>query len=86
MLYNCGPSIVKSSHGLLSTVGYKAGPNSPAIYALEGSVSVGGSSLTWLRDNMGLIKTPAEAGELASSVTDTGGVYFVTGFSGLFAP
>ncbi|KDE06233.1 hypothetical protein MVLG_03392 [Microbotryum lychnidis-dioicae p1A1 Lamole] len=86
MLYNTGRDIVKSAHGLLTTVGYKAGPNAQIAYALEGSVAVGGSSVQWLRDNLGLIKDAKEAGELAEEVEDTGGVYFVTGFSGLFAP
>ncbi|SCZ96498.1 BZ3500_MvSof-1268-A1-R1_Chr8-2g10237 [Microbotryum saponariae] len=98
MLYNTGSDIVKSTHGLLTTVGYKAGPNAQIAYALEGSVAVGGSSVQWyvaqepassgqrLRDNLGLIKNAKEAGELAEEVEDTGGVYFVTGFSGLFAP
>jgi glycerol kinase len=39
-----------------------------------------------LRDNLGIIDNPKEAGELAEQVDDTGGVYFVTGFGGLFAP
>ncbi|KAM0753824.1 glycerol kinase [Meredithblackwellia eburnea MCA 4105] len=86
MLYNTSKDIVKSTHGLLTTVGYKAGPNAPANYALEGAVAVGGSSVQWLRDNLGIIKEAREAGDLAAQVKDTGGVYFVTGFSGLFAP
>ncbi|KAI5478016.1 glycerol kinase [Pseudohyphozyma bogoriensis] len=86
MLYNTGDDIVQSSHGLLTTVGYRAGPDSPATYALEGSVAVGGSSVHWLRDNLEIIKEAKEVGALADTVKDTGGVYFVTGFSGLFAP
>ncbi|BGP20182.1 hypothetical protein JCM10213_000733 [Rhodosporidiobolus nylandii] len=86
MLYNTGTDIVKSTHGLVTTVGYKMGPNNPLHYALEGSVAVGGSSVQWLRDNLGIIEHPREAGQLAEMVADTGGVYFVTGFAGLFAP
>ncbi|GAA6013092.1 hypothetical protein JCM10207_006169 [Rhodosporidiobolus poonsookiae] len=86
MLYNTGTDIVKSTHGLVTTVGYKMGANAPLHYALEGSVAVGGSSVQWLRDNLGIIEHPREAGYLAEQVEDTGGVYFVTGFSGLFAP
>ncbi|GAA5972814.1 hypothetical protein JCM11641_003953 [Rhodosporidiobolus odoratus] len=86
MLYNTGTDIVKSTHGLVTTVGYKMGPNNPLHYALEGSVAVGGSSVQWLRDNLGIIEHPREAGQLAEMVEDTGGVYFVTGFAGLFAP
>jgi glycerol kinase len=54
------------------------GPNNPLHYALEGSVAVGGSSVQWLRDNLGIIEHPREAGQLAEQVEDTGGVYFVT--------
>ncbi|BGP27637.1 glycerol kinase [Rhodotorula toruloides] len=86
MLYNTGTDIVKSTHGLVTTVAYKMGKDKPLHYALEGSIAVGGSSVTWLRDNLGIIDHPREAGELADEVPDTGGVYFVTGFGGLFAP
>lgn len=86
MLYNTGTDIVQSTHGLVTTVGYKMGADKPLHYALEGSMAVGGSSVQWLRDNLGIIDNPKEAGELAEQVDDTGGVYFVTGFGGLFAP
>ncbi|GAA5993229.1 hypothetical protein JCM10908_004520 [Rhodotorula pacifica] len=86
MLFNTGTDIVKSTHGLVTTVGYQMGPNNPVHFALEGSVAVGGSSVTWLRDNLNMIDHPREAGQLAEQVPDTGGCYFVTGFGGLFAP
>ncbi|BGP58175.1 Glycerol kinase [Rhodotorula sphaerocarpa] len=86
MLFNTGTDIVQSTHGLVTTVGYQMGPNNPVHFALEGSVAVGGSSVTWLRDNLNLIDHPREAGQLAEQVPDTGGCYFVTGFGGLFAP
>ncbi|KAI8060055.1 hypothetical protein BC940DRAFT_312872 [Gongronella butleri] len=84
MLYNVGAKPVFSSNGLLTTVAYQLGDE--LAYALEGSIAVGGSSINWLRDNMGLIADAQELNHLASSVQDTGGVYFVTAFSGLFAP
>jgi glycerol kinase len=77
---------VNSSHGLLTTVGYKFGPKKPAIYALEGSVAVAGASIRWLRDNLGLGQSYEELDQMATSVPDSGGVYFVPAFSGLFAP
>ncbi|KAL8283991.1 hypothetical protein RQP46_005104 [Phenoliferia psychrophenolica] len=86
LLYNTGEKIVQSTHGLLTTPAYKAGPNSTPIYALEGSIAVAGSSVKWVRDNLGLIKEAKEIGELAGQVKTSGGVVFVTGFSGLFAP
>ena len=84
-LLNTGTEIVRSSNGLLSTVCYKFG-DQPAMYALEGSVAVTGSAIQWLRDQLGIISSAAETEALASSVTDTAGVYFVPAFSGLFAP
>ncbi|POW21900.1 hypothetical protein PSHT_01913 [Puccinia striiformis] len=86
MLYNAGTEPVYSTHGLITTPGYRLGPNGPTSYALEGAVAVAGSSIQWLKNNLGLISSAGEVGELAATVDDTGGVYFVTGFSGLFAP
>ena len=86
MLLNTGKQPVASTHGLLTTTAYQASPSAKAHYALEGSIAVAGSSIKWLRDQMGLINDAKEVGELAASVKDTGGVYFVTAFSGLFAP
>ena len=84
-LLNTGTEIVRSKNGLLSTVCFKFG-DEPAKYALEGSVAVTGSAIQWLRDQLGIINNAAETEHLASSVTDTAGVYFVPAFSGLFAP
>ncbi|KXS19324.1 glycerol kinase-like protein [Gonapodya prolifera JEL478] len=86
MLHNTGPSPVVSRNGLLTTVAYKLGPDEKAAYALEGSVSIAGAAIKWLRDNMGIIKTANEINELAAAVPDTGDVYFVPAFNGLFAP
>jgi len=86
MLFNTGTKPVPSKHGLLTTVAYKFGPNAQTVYALEGSVAVAGSGINWLRDNMGMIKSASEIDPLVESVNNTGGVYFVPAFSGLFAP
>jgi len=85
MLLNTGESIVPSKSGLLTTVAYKMG-ESPAVYALEGSIAIAGALVQWLRDNLGIIKTSAEVETLANTVEDSGGVYFVPAFSGLYAP
>jgi glycerol kinase len=85
LLLNTGPEPVASRHGLLTTVAYRLGRKPPA-YALEGSVAIAGAAVQWLRDNLGLIRTSAEVEELARTVEDNGGVYFVPAFSGLFAP
>ncbi|XP_076060393.1 glycerol kinase 1 isoform X2 [Oratosquilla oratoria] len=86
LLYNTGTQIVQSEHGLLTTVAYKFGKDSPTFYALEGSVAIAGAAVRWLRDNFGLIENSADIERLALTVKDTGGVYFVPAFSGLYAP
>ncbi|XP_006461787.1 hypothetical protein AGABI2DRAFT_185889 [Agaricus bisporus var. bisporus H97] len=86
LLFCTGGDIVESKHGLLSTIAYQAGPNAKPIYALEGSIAVAGSAVKWLRDTMGIISTAAEVNTLAGRESDTGGLYFVTAFSGLLAP
>ncbi|XP_018579603.1 glycerol kinase [Anoplophora glabripennis] len=86
LLYNTGTSRVQSTHGLVTTVAYKFG-NTPAVYALEGSVAVAGAVMKWLRDNMGFIKDVQQDTEsLAQEVFNTGDVYFVPAFKGLYAP
>ena len=84
-LLNTGTVIVRSKHGLLTTVCFKFG-DQPAQYALEGSVAVTGSAIQWLRDQLGIISSASEVEALALQVKDSGGVYFVPAFSGLFAP
>jgi len=86
LLMNMGERPHVSRHGLLTTVAYKLGPNAPVNYAFEGSVAIAGAAVKWLATNIGIIKEPNEIGPLAASVNDTGGVYFVPAFSGLFAP
>lgn len=85
MLFNTGLTPVLSQNGLLTTVAYQLDNEKP-MYALEGSVAVAGSSIQWLRDNLGIIEESKDIGALAEKVQDTAGVYFVTAFSGLFAP
>ncbi len=85
LIFNTGNEIVRSSNGLLSTLGYKLGDARP-VYALEGSIAVAGSLIQWLRDNIGMISSAAEVETLAAGVKDNGGVYIVPAFSGLFAP
>ena len=85
LLLNTGTEAVQSKSGLLTTVAYKIG-DQPAEYALEGSIAITGAAVQWLRDNLRLIKASPEVEELASTVEDNGGCYFVPAFSGLFAP
>ena len=85
LLLNTGEKIVRSEHGLLTTVCYRFGDAKP-VYALEGSIAVTGSAVQWLRDQLGIISGAAQSESLARQVEDNGGVYFVPAFSGLFAP
>jgi glycerol kinase len=85
LLLNTGTELVRSEHGLLTTVAYRFG-DEPACYALEGSIAVTGSAVQWLRDQLGIISGAEQSESLARQVPDSGGVYFVPAFSGLFAP
>lgn len=84
VMLNTGESPVISKNNLLTTVAWKIGDT--VNYALEGSIYVGGSVVQWLRDGLGIIKSSAEVEELAASVPDSGGVYFVPALTGLAAP
>jgi len=85
LLLNTGTTPVVSKKGLLTTVGYRFGDQAP-VYCLEGSVAVAGALVQWFRDNLGLIASAPEIENLAATVPDNGGAYFVPAFSGLFAP
>jgi glycerol kinase len=85
LLLNTGTEMVPSKSGLITGVGYKIG-DSDAIYMLEGSIAITGALVQWLRDNIGLFESAPQIEDLAKSVDDNGGVYFVPAFSGLFAP
>ncbi len=85
MILNTGTDIVPSKSGLLTTTCYKFG-NEPTVYALEGSIAITGALVQWLRDNLKLIEKAPDVEDLARTVEDNGGIYFVPAFSGLFAP
>ncbi|XP_074482676.1 glycerol kinase isoform X3 [Sebastes fasciatus] len=86
LLRNTGAKPVMSDHGLLTTVAYKLGRDTPACYALEGSVAIAGAVVRWLQDNLGIIGSSEELEKLAASVGTSYGCYFVPAFSGLYAP
>ncbi|MEV4280277.1 glycerol kinase GlpK [Actinoplanes xinjiangensis] len=85
LLMNTGTTPVRSSHGLITTVGYRIG-DEPPVFALEGSIAIAGSLVQWVRDGLGLIGTASEIETLAGTVDDNGGCYIVPAFSGLYAP
>ena len=100
LLLNTGKEIVPSKSGLLTTVAASVGDHiakgertsavgsrpSAVVFALEGSIAIAGAAVQWLRDNLKIITNAAETEQIAQSVADTGGVYFVPAFNGLFAP
>jgi len=84
LLMNTGGAPAVSRNRLLATVAWQRGGRT--AYALEGSVFIAGAAIQWLRDGLGIIGNASETGPLASSVPDTGGVYFVPALPGLGSP
>ena len=84
LLMNTGENPVFSKNGLVTTIAW--GLNGKVYYALEGSVFICGAAVQWLRDGLGLVENAAQTEEIASTVSDSGGVYFVPAFVGLGAP
>ncbi|PRD19559.1 UNVERIFIED_CONTAM: glpK [Trichonephila clavipes] len=84
LLMNVGNKPVKSENKLVTTIGWKIGKD--VVYALEGSVFIGGAVVQWLRDELKIIKKSSDIEALATSVDDTDGVYLVPAFAGLGAP
>ena len=84
VLLQTGADRVTSRSGMLTTVAWRR--EGRLSYALEGAIFVTGAALQWLRDGLGIIKSAAEAGPLAASVPDAGGVFLVPAFVGLGAP
>jgi len=84
VVMNTGPKPVLGE-GVITTIGWQIKGQQPQ-YALEGSIFVAGAAVQWLRDGLGIIKEASEIQQLAASVPDTGGVYFVPALVGLGAP
>jgi len=84
LMMNTGSQRVASDHGLLTTLAWQIG--NQIHYALEGGVFVGGAVIQWLRDGLGLFEHASDSEQLAGSVADNGGVYFVPALTGLGAP
>ena len=84
LMMNTGTEPIESKNRLLTTIAW--GVDGRVEYALEGSIFNAGSSIKWLRDDLGLISSAREIDTLAESVPDAGGAYFVSAFTGLGAP
>ena len=85
ILLNVGDTCPDPTEGMLTTIAWELADGSVA-YALEGSIFVTGAAIQWLRDGLGIIDEAPQVGELAASVTDSGGVVMVPAFTGLGSP
>ena len=83
-MMNTGTKAVKSNNRMLTTIAWKI--DDTPTYALEGSVFIAGALVQWLRDQLNVIKNTSEIEDLAKSVSDNGGVTFISALSGLGAP
>lgn len=84
VMVNIGETYAPAPDGLVTSVGFSA--LGKTFYAFEGNIHCTGATLLWLRDQLQLINGPHEVEEIATSIPDNGGVYFVPAFSGLGAP
>ena len=85
LLMQTGDQPSQPTPGLLTTVGWQR-EGRQTQYAQEGSIFITGSAIQWLRDGLGIIENAAETSDIALSIPDTGGMYFVPAFAGLGAP
>tara|TARA_B100000768_G_C11284835_1_gene381707 strand:+ start:12568 stop:14043 length:1476 start_codon:yes stop_codon:yes gene_type:complete len=83
-MMNTGTKAVKSNNRMLTTIAWKI--DNTTTFALEGSVFIAGALVQWLRDQLNIIKNASEIEDLAKSVSDNGGVTFISALSGLGAP
>lgn len=84
LLMNTGTQRVRSENNLVTGVAW--GMDGRVTYAIEGSAFNAGSVIKWLRDDLRLIDSARRCDELAESVSDANGTYFVPAFTGLGAP
>jgi glycerol kinase len=84
MMMNIGKKPIESKSRLLTTIAWQIGKET--VYALEGSIFIGGAVVQWLRDSLGIIRKSADVEKLAAKVSSSEGVYFVPAFAGLGAP
>jgi glycerol kinase len=84
VLLNIGDKLRYSRSGAVSTIAWVW--QGRPTYALEGIINFSAATITWLKDQLGLLQSSAEAAELAAAVPDNGGVYLVPAFAGLSAP
>ncbi len=84
VLMNAGKKRPVSKYGLITTLGCGAGGE--PVYVLEGAIFIAGAAIQWLRDGLKLLKDASQSQDMAKSVRDNAGVYFVPALVGLGAP
>jgi glycerol kinase len=84
LVLNTGQRVLHSANRLLSTIAWQLAGR--VTYALEGSILSAGSTIQWLRDELGFFTRASDVESLAGTVSHTGGVYLVPAFTGLGAP
>ncbi|NLZ19497.1 MAG: glycerol kinase GlpK [Bacteroidales bacterium] len=84
VMVNIGEKYADAPEGLVTSVGFAA--LGKVFYGFEGNIHCTGATITWLKDKLGLIDSPAQIEAVATSVPDNGGVYFIPAFAGLGAP
>lgn len=84
VMFNIGEEPMIAPNGMVCSVGYSLFDRT--CYVLEGHVHSSGAVLDWLTDNLRLVGSSEDTQQLAMSVPNNGGVYFVPAFSGLGSP
>ncbi len=84
IMMNVGKSYVKSLHGLVTSLAW--GIDGKVDYVLEGNINYTGAVITWLKDDMKLIQSPAETADAAEQANQLDDTVLIPAFSGLSAP
>jgi len=85
LLVNTGTTRAIDDSALLASPAYQAA-GEPVVHCVEGAMAVAGGAVGWLADELGILEHPAASDAVAASVENSGGVCFVPGFQGLYAP
>lgn len=84
IMVNAGPTRPAAAPGVVTSLAWQM--QGKPVYCIEGNINFTGAVITWLVQDMKLLDSPAQAGPIATALTDNGGVYLVPAFSGLGAP
>ncbi len=84
IMMNIGEKPVLSTHGVVTSLAWSMGGK--VNYVLEGNLNYTGATITWLKDDLKLIDSPAETEKLAEEAVSDDSLYLIPAFSGLGAP